>query len=56
MTKHPTPKVRETAEILYRYLSGNNNFVEEHKGYEDILIEKEIFITSAKQYLQDRAA
>ena len=53
MTKHAVPRLRETAEILYRYISGNNDFVEVHKGYEDILIEKEIFVTSTKQYLQD---
>ena len=53
MTKHAVPRPRETAEILYRYISGNNDFVEVHKGYEDILIEKEIFVTSTKQYLQD---
>lgn len=37
-------KPRLTAEILYRYISGNNNFVEEHCGLEDTLIEKEIFL------------
>lgn len=31
-----------TAEVLYRFISGDNNFVEEHKGLEDVLIEKEI--------------
>ena len=35
---------RMTAEILYRYLSGDNNFVEAHCGLEDTLIEKEIFL------------
>lgn len=34
---------RYTAEILYRFLSGNNDFVESHTGLEDVLIEKEIF-------------
>ena len=33
---------RLTAEILYRYLTGNNEFEEEHKGLADVLIEKEI--------------
>ena len=33
---------RFTAEILYRYLTGNLDFVEEHTGLEDVLIEKEI--------------
>lgn len=34
---------RMTAEILYRYLSGNNEFEEEHTGLADVMIEKEIF-------------
>lgn len=33
---------RYTAEILYRYITGDNNFVESHTGLEDVLIEKEI--------------
>lgn len=36
-------KPRFTAEILYRYLSKNNEFVESHTGLEDTEIEKEIF-------------
>ena len=34
---------RYTAEILYRFLTGQNDFVERHTGLEDVLIEKEIF-------------
>ncbi|MBP3801584.1 MAG: hypothetical protein J6I85_06165 [Clostridia bacterium] len=34
---------RYTAEIVYRYISKNNNFVEKHTGLEDVMIEKEIF-------------
>ena len=33
---------RLTAEILYRFISKDNEFVEEHKGLDDVLIEKEI--------------
>ena len=33
-----------TAEVLYRFLSGDNEFSEEHKGLDDVLIEKEILI------------
>lgn len=36
-------KPRFTAEILYRYLIGDNNFIESHTGLADTLIEKEIF-------------
>lgn len=42
MTKHKTPQVRLTAEILYRFISGDKDFKEEHKGLDDCLIEKEI--------------
>ena len=41
---------RLTAEILYRYISGNNSFVEEHTGLEDVLIEKEIFAKCMRQH------
>ena len=34
---------RLTAEILYRYISGQNDFEEQHTGLADVLIEKEIF-------------
>ena len=33
---------RYTAEILYRFLTDDNDFIEEHTGLEDVLIEKEI--------------
>lgn len=46
-TKNGRPKA--TAEILYRYISGNKNFVENHTGLEDVLIEKEIFSHCVRQ-------
>ena len=42
MTKHKTPRPQVTAEILYRYITGNIDFKEEHTGLEDVLIEVEI--------------
>lgn len=33
---------RYTAEIIYRFISGNNEFTEDHTGLEDVMIEKEI--------------
>ena len=33
---------RFTAEIIYRFLTGDNTFEESHTGLEDVLIEKEI--------------
>lgn len=35
---------RYTAEILYRFISGNNEFEEAHTGLEDVMIEKEILV------------
>ena len=37
LTKNGKP--RATAEILYRYISGDVNFKEDHTGLEDVLIE-----------------
>lgn len=34
---------RFTAEILYRFITGDNEFIEKHKGLDDVLIEKGIF-------------
>lgn len=42
MTKHNTPRPQVKAEIIYRYITGNDDFVESHTGLEDVLIEKEI--------------
>lgn len=43
-------QVKATAEILYRYISGNNDFIESHTGLEDVLIEKEIFAHCMRQH------
>ena len=42
MTKHKTPRPRLTAEILYRYISGDHEFIESHTGLEDVDIERQI--------------
>lgn len=42
MTKHKVPRPRATAEILHRYLSGDNEFEEAHTGLEDVRIEVDI--------------
>lgn len=49
MTAHKTPRPQASAEVLYRFISGNNEFVESHTGLEDVLIEKEIFAYCVKQ-------
>lgn len=50
LTKHKIPQVRLTAEILHRYLSGDDNFVESHTGLEDVLIEKDILAHCIRQH------
>lgn len=47
-------KPRATAEILYKYISGEINFFEEHTGLEDVLIEKEIFKQCMRQHKKMR--
>lgn len=49
-------RVRATAEILYRYISGLNGFDEEHTGLADVLIEKEIFAHCMRQHKPMRKA
>lgn len=46
-------QLRFTAEILYRYLSGDNEFEEVHKGLADVLIEKEILIACRDRGITD---
>lgn len=43
-TNHKIPQNRFTAEILYRFLTNNNDFTESHTGLEDVKIEKVIFL------------
>lgn len=46
--KRNTP--RATAEILYRYISKNEEFEEKHTGLNDVMIEKEIFAKCMAQH------
>jgi len=43
MTNTKTPRPRLTAEVLWRYISNNNDFIESHTGFEDVEIESKIF-------------
>lgn len=54
MTKHKIPQIKCTAEILYKYISGNDNFIEEHKGIDDVLIESEILTYCLKSHKKMR--
>lgn len=46
----PNGKPRKTAEILYRFISGNNDFEESHTGLEDVLIEAQIMWYCLRQH------
>ena len=50
MTKHKVPQPRLTAEIIHRYLSGDDTFDESHTGLEDVRIEKDILAHYFKQH------
>ena len=45
---------RATAEILYRYITMDLNFIESHTGLEDVLIEKDIFCKCMAQHKKMR--
>lgn len=45
-----TGRLKMTAEVLYRYIEYDVAFVEEHKGLEDVMIEKEIFAKCMRQH------
>ena len=55
-TKHKKPRNRATAEILYRYLSGDYDFIESHTGLEDVLIETQILAHCFRQHKKMRKA
>lgn len=43
-------QLRYTAEIIFRYISKNNDFVENHTGLEDVDIERQIFAYLVRQH------
>ena len=48
MTAHKIPQCQKKAETLYRYLTNNVEFTEEHTGLEDSLIELEILMVALR--------
>lgn len=46
----PSGKPRKTAEILWRFISGNNEFQESHTGLEDVTIEAQIMAYCFRQH------
>ena len=39
-----------TAEILYRFITGNADFVEKHTAFEDTMIEREIVLKAYRTH------
>ena len=52
VTKKGRPQLK--AEILYRFISKDTDFIESHTGLEDVLIEKEILAYCYKQHKKMR--
>lgn len=50
MTRHKTPRPQMKAEVIYKYMTNNTDFVESHTGLEDVMIEKEIFARCWRQH------
>lgn len=42
VTKHKKPQPQQKAETLYKYISGNDDFIEDHIGLQDCEIEMQI--------------
>ena len=54
MTRNKVPRPQMKAEVIYRYITGNNTFIESHTGLEDCMIEKEIFAKCCRQHKKMR--
>ena len=52
LTKQGKPRL--TAEVLYRFISKDTTFKEEHTGLEDVLIETEILRYCKRQHKKMR--
>ena len=50
MTNHMVPQPRKTAEILWRFLQKDNDFVESHTGLKDAQIEAQIFAECVRRH------
>lgn len=54
LTNHKKPQNQLKAEVVYRYLTGDNEFIESHTGLEDVKIEIYIFANCFKQHKKMR--
>ena len=50
LTKHRKPQPQTTAEVLYRFITNDVDFVESHTGLEDVRIEAEILKYCQRQH------
>lgn len=50
----PTGRLKTSAEVVYQYLTLNNNFCESHTGLEDVKIESKIFVKCLRQHKKMR--
>ena len=49
-----TGRLKTSAEVVYKYLTLNNNFIESHTGLEDVKIESQIFVKCLRQHKKMR--
>lgn len=54
LTAHRVPQNRRTAEVVYRYLNNDLDFIESHTALEDVEIEAEIMANCFKQHKKMR--
>lgn len=50
LTKHRVPQVRLTAEILYRFITKDLDFQEDHMALEDVMIESQIIMSCYRSH------
>lgn len=50
MTNHKIPRPRLTAEVIYRFITKDLSFNEDHSGFDDVKIETEIYKYLVKQH------
>ena len=50
MTKHATPRPRLTAEVLYRFITNDIDFEEEHTALADVIIETAIVLACYRSH------
>ena len=54
LTNHSTPQNRRTAEVVYRYIIFDTDFIESHTSLEDVIIETKIMAHCFRQHKKMR--